>query len=114
MQFNFEETPISIRTGDGALFQAGMFSGRFEIDDIGLIQRIWLDEHEGNGSLTLRRWRIGDPAASFSHRLFDALERTLARVWEDEIETTLADIHGWPSAAARIERDRAWHHTRVL
>ena len=117
MQWDFDDIPVTIRLDDGTLFRAGCFAGRFEIDEIGLIQRIWLDEHvwpASNKSCELRRWRKGDPAPGFKTQLFDALVKNLSTSFEEEINECLADIHDWPSVVDERERDRAYYHAQVL
>lgn len=112
MNWDFEETPITIRTEDGDQFQVGMFDGNFEIDEIGMIQTITLKQYEGNGYLTLRQFREGD-RHSFRADLFRALERTLAKRFEDEINECLDDLRGVPEVR-QIEQDRAIYHQSVL
>lgn len=114
MQWDFEEVPVSLWTEDKALFQAGFFDGSFEIDEIGMIQTITLKEHQGNGSITLKRWKQGEPVGGDRDRLFQMLERALSKRYEDKINECLADLHEWPSVVDQREADRAIYHQSVL
>lgn len=117
MQWEFDDTPISIWIEGQTRFNAGSFAGRFAIDDVGGIEKIWLDEHvwphEPKGTLELRRWKPG-MKDGFKQRLFDALARSLEKAFEAEINECLADIHGWPTAAEERQRELAIYHQQVL
>lgn len=117
MQWEFDDIPVSIRLDDGTLFKTGSFTGYFEINDIGLIDKIVLEEHawpKSNKSIELRRWKPGTPNPGFRGRLFDALDSTLSKAYEDEINECLAEINGWPTAAEERHRELAIYHQQVL
>lgn len=117
MRWNFEEIPLTVRLDEKTVFRTGMFSGSFEVDDIGMIQTIWLDEDawsKTNNKLELKRWKPGQPAPGFKGRLFDALAATLEEKYEDEINEFLAELHNWPTRGEVERADRAWFRQGLL
>lgn len=115
MQWEFDDVAISIRLDDRSLFKAGSFSGYFTINDIGMIDKIVLDENvwQSNNKLEIRRWKPG-MKDGFKARLFDALDRTLSKTFKDQINDCLAEINGWPTAAEERQRYLAYFHRQVL
>ena len=117
MQWEFDDVPITIRLPDGTKVQAGAFDGKFEIDDIGLIETIWLEEHVWPASgktIELRRWKKGDKAPGFRTFLFDALAETLEKRFEDEIKHCLAEIRQLRTKGEIERADRAWFRQGLL
>lgn len=80
MRWDFEGIPLTVRIDEKTVVHTGMFSGSFEVDELGVIQTIWIDETPPNNQrLELKRWKPGQPSPGFKGRLFDALAATLEK-----------------------------------